>query len=279
LIAPLAEAIRDRQVILFAGSGLSCNLGLPSWGQLIGQMAQQLGYDPDVFSGHGGYLELAEYYHIRKTSMGPLRSWMDRTWHLDESKVELSRPHNAILGLRFPTIYTTNYDRWIEIAFQRRGQQFVKIANVGDFTKICEGVTQIVKFHGDFDDDESLVLTETSYFDRLSFESPLDLKLRSDSIGKSILFIGYSLSDVNVRYLLYKLHRLWADSTFAPARPKSYMFLTRPNPVHEAILGKRGILPIVADIDDPGLALSEFLEKLLREAFGTTTQLSVSRNS
>lgn len=271
MIQQLAEAIRSRQVLLFAGSGLSRNLGLPSWGELIAEMAKQLGYDPAVFEGHGGYLELAEYYLIRKTSMGALRSWMDRTWHTDEAKVDGSRSHNAIVDLKFPTIYTTNYDRWIEIAFQRRGQPFVKIANVGDFTKIREGVPQIIKLHGDFDDDESLVLSETSYFDRLSFESPLDLKLRSDSIGKAILFVGYSLSDVNVRYLLYKLHRLWTESTYSSARPKSYLFLARPNPVHEAILERRGILPIVAEIDDAGLALSNFLEKLLREAFGTTS--------
>jgi hypothetical protein len=197
---------------------------------------------------------------------------MDRTWHTDEARVDGSRVHNAIINLKFPTIYTTNYDRWIEIAFQRRSQHFVKIANVGDFTKIVDGVTQIVKLHGDFDDDSSLVLTESSYFERLAFESPLDLKLRSDTIGKSVLFVGYSLSDVNVRYLLYKLHRLWMDSTFSSARPKSYLFLTRPNPIQEVILENRGIFPIVADADDEGIALRDFLERLLREAFGTSAQ-------
>jgi hypothetical protein len=271
VIQPLVDAIRTRQAILFAGAGLSRNLGLPSWGELIGEMAKQLGYDPEVFAGHGGYLELAEYYELQKTSMGALRSWMDRTWHTDEARVDKSRVHSAVIGLKFPTIYTTNYDRWLEIAFQRQHQPFVKIANVGDFTRAVDGLTQIVKLHGDFDDDSSLVLTETSYFDRLAFESPLDLKLRSDTIGKSVLFVGYSLSDVNVRYLLYKLHRLWADSKFSSARPKSYLFLTRPNPIQEAILENRGIIPIVSSADDEGTALRDFLEKLLHEAFGTST--------
>ena len=35
----LVEAVRRRQAILFAGSGISRNLGLPSWGQLIDEMA------------------------------------------------------------------------------------------------------------------------------------------------------------------------------------------------------------------------------------------------
>lgn len=270
MIEPLIDAIRSRQVILFVGAGVSKNLGLPSWKELVDEMGMRLDFDPMVFRGHGSFLELAEYYEIKKTSLGSLRSWMDRSWHKDEDRVESSPIHQAIVDLRCPIIYTTNYDRWLEIAFDRRGKTFVKIANVGDFTKICDGIPQIVKLHGDFEDDASLVLTETSYFERLAFESPLDIKLRSDSIGRTILFIGYSLSDINIRYLLYKLHCMWSASAYASSRPKSFMFLTTPNPIHEAILDKRGITPIVSETDNPADGLSAFLRELVRAAFGTT---------
>jgi hypothetical protein len=270
MIEPLVDALRSHQVILFMGAGVSMNLGLPSWTQLIAEMGKRLEFDPLVFEGHGSFLELAEYYQIKKTSLGSLRSWMDRTWHQNEERLDASDVHQAIVDLRCPIMYTTNYDRWLEIAFDRRGERYVKIANVGDFTRISDGVRQIVKLHGDFEDDASLVLTETSYFERLSFESPLDIKLRSDSIGRTILFIGYSLSDINVRYLLYKLHCMWSNSAYSASRPKSYMFLTRPNPVQEAILDKRGILPVVSEHDDPTKGLSAFLKQLVHEAFGTT---------
>lgn len=271
MIEPLVEALRSRQIILFVGAGVSRSLGLPSWSELISEMATQLDYDPAVFKGYGDYLELAEYYKVKTGSIGRLRSEMDRLWHKDESRVDSSAIHQAIVALGCPTIYTTNYDRWLEIAFKRCNKAFVKIANVGDFTKIRDGLAQIVKLHGDFDDDESLVLTETSYFERLAFESPLDIKLRSDSIGRTILFIGYSLSDVNVRYLLYKLHKLWNESAFAAARPKSFMFLPRPNPVQEEILQQRGIFAIVSEVDDPTVGLAEFLGRLIREASGGST--------
>src|SRR5688572_15170426 len=247
MIEPLIDSIRSRQFVLFVGAGVSKNLGLPSWDELIGEMGDQLDFDPMVFKSHGSQLELAEYYQLRKTTLGPLRSWMDRTWHKDEARVDDSEVHQAIVDLQCPIIYTTNYDRWLEIAFARRGKPFVKIANVGDFTRICDGVPQIVKLHGDFEDDSSLILTETSYFERLAFESPLDIKLRSDSIGKTILFIGYSLTDINIRYLLYKLHRMWVDSDYSRVRPKSYVFLPRPNPIKEAILRQRGIQPILSE--------------------------------
>lgn len=262
MLEGLADAVRTRQVILFAGAGVSMNLGLPSWEDLIREMASDLGFDPDIFRAQGSYLELAEYYRIQKTALGPLRSWMDRKWHTDESKVDGSKIHQAIVDLGFPIIYTTNYDRWIEFAFDRRKVPFIKIANVGDFTKIRDGATQIVKFHGDFDDDASLVLNETSYFERMSFESPLDIKFRADTLGKSILFVGYSLSDINIRYLLYKLHRVWSESQHASGRPESYMFLTKPNVVAETILRDRGISPIVSTVDDAGDGLVEFFNKL-----------------
>jgi hypothetical protein len=261
----LVDAVRTRQAMLFVGAGVSRGLGLPSWQQLIDRMAQELDYDPRVFELFGDYLELAEYYQLRKSTIGPLRSWMDREWHKDPARVDSSGAHSALLDLDFPIVYTTNYDRWLEIAYERRGIAYTKIANVGDFTKIRDGVPQIVKLHGDFDDDYSLVLTETSYFDRLTFESPLDIKLRSDAIGKAILFVGYSLSDINVRFLLFKLYKLWENSDFASSRPKSFVFLSRPNPIQELILTKRGIFPVVSDADDPGAGLEKFLTSLVTE--------------
>jgi hypothetical protein len=264
----LVEAIRNNQAILFVGAGVSRHVGLPSWDELIEQIALRLDYNPEIFRRQGSNLELAEYYEITKTSLGSLRSWMDRTWHQDEAKVDSSKVHQAIVDLKFPIIYTTNYDRWLEIVFNRRGEPFVKIANVGDFATIRDNVTQIIKLHGDFEDDRSLVLTEASYFERLAFESPLDIKLRSDSIGKTILFVGYGLSDINIRYLLYKLYRLWEQSPFKNERPKSYMFLARPNEIQEKILDKRGIVPIVSENDDARAGLIEFLERLVLEAFG-----------
>lgn len=268
MLEPLTESIRARRAMLFVGAGVSRNLGLPSFKELIREMARLLDFNADLFERQGDYRELAEYYNLQKKSLGGLRSWMDRSWHKDESQVDKSPVHRAIVDLKFPPIYTTNYDRWLEIAFERRNELFTKIANVGDFTNIRDGITQIIKLHGDLEDDNSLVLTETSYFRRLDFESPLDIKLRSDIIGRVILFIGYRLSDINIRYLLYKLHRLWEESQFASARPKAYIFLSRPNPVQEAILENRGIIPVVPKIDDEAVGLREFLENLVREAFG-----------
>ncbi|PGX34584.1 Sir2 family NAD-dependent protein deacetylase [Priestia megaterium] len=266
----LVKAIRDKKVILFVGAGVSASLGLPTFSQLIDHIAEQLGYDAEIFNqlGNGDYLSLAEYYTNEKGSIGELRSWMDVNWHKDSINIEESVIHKKIVDLEFPIIYTTNYDRWIEKAYDLHGIHYTKIKNVGDIRNIEEGKTQIIKFHGDFDDDQSIVLTESSYFERLNFESPLDIKLRSDILGKSILFIGYSLNDINIKYLLYRLSKIWGASPHSDLQPKSYVFLNQPNPIKEKILAKRGIKTLISKEDDPQKGLELFLNNLIDQTKG-----------
>lgn len=259
----LNNAYRNGQLILFVGSGVSSNLGLPSWSDLMKQISTNLGFDTDVFMSYGSNLALAEYYRLSTGSIGPLRSWMDREWHDSRIDVSASKIHKYITMGKFPLIYTTNYDKWIEKAHEYYEIPFSKIASVSDLVTTIDRRREIIKFHGDFDDDSSIVLDESSYFERLAFESPLDIKLRADVLGKSILFIGYSLNDINIRYILFKLSNLWSKDFKSKIRPKSYIFTTRMNPVQELILSNWGVESIVSETDDPGLALSNFLENLI----------------
>jgi hypothetical protein len=265
-VQELAKAIRAKNALLFVGAGVSMNLGTPSWDEMTAHMAGRLGVDPAEFAKFGDPQTLAEYYALETGSLGPLRSWMDVEWHRDAAeKVRGSEIHRLIVELGFPVIYTTNYDRYLELAYEAHGVPYAKIATLGEMTTGPPGVTQIVKFHGDFGDDASIVLTESSHFERLALEGPLDLKLRADLIGRVALFIGYSVSDVAVRYLIYRLHRLWSGSPYAQARPRAYVFLGEPNPVQARVLSSWGIVPLVADTGDIGERLRRFLEDLLRE--------------
>ena len=262
MIDELAQAIKEKRAMLFVGAGVSVGLGAPTWSGLIDRIAELLDYDPDVFSAlESNYLTSAEYYKIKKGTIGNLRSWMDNNWAVEDGILSKSVVHQLICDLDFPIIYTTNYDRNIESIHKIRGKPHTKIANIGDMKGSVEG-TQIIKLHGDFDDDNSIVLTESDYFERLSFESPLDIKLRSDSLSKVILFVGYSLTDINVRLLLYKLWKLWSDSDFADKRPKSFLFLNKPNAVQETVLEEWGVNTIISEDSDPGKSLENFLKDL-----------------
>ena len=263
MLEDLIGAIRKRQAILFAGAGVSMTVGLPSWQTLIEHIAQELDVDLSGFSESDiNYLTLAEFYRIRQGSIGPLRSWMDRNWTIQEDKLKASRVHELICRLDFPIVYTTNFDRNLETAFDLHGRDYVKIVNAKDIARIQEGLPQIVKYHGDFDDDKSIVLAETDYLDRLSFESPLDIKFRSDALGKTILFIGYSMTDLNIRFLMHRLWQTWNGSGYERDRPPSYVFMLRPNPVEEAVLAQWGLRVLTERECPPEEALETFLAKL-----------------
>lgn len=263
MIEELRTSIKEGNVILFVGAGVSASLGLPNWTQLISHISGELEYDERIFKLYGDNLLLAEFYVNQKGHIGELRSWMDREWNVSEDIIRQSEIYKAIVELNFPQIYTTNYDHCLETAFQAWHKKYRRIVSVDDFVGLRSDETQIIKFHGDTISDPSIVLTERSYFERLAFESPLDLKLRADMLGKSVLFIGYSLADVNVRLLIYKLDQLWKNSNNSTKRPKSYLFMPTPNPIQENVLEQRGIHTIVGEELDKTKSMETFLKSLV----------------
>jgi len=258
----LIKAYKDGRLILFVGSGISKNLNLPSWSDLIGQLAKELGYDEDIYNTFGDYLALAEYYCIEK-SIKDLCARLNNEWHTKSINIRDSEIHKFLVQGNFPIIYTTNYDCWLENAFAAFGEDFDIIRNVSDLNSLRPNVRKIVKFHGDFSDPSTIVLGETSYYDRLNFESPLDIKFRADLLDKEVLFIGYSLSDINIRFLFYKFSKLWKTKSTPSNKFSSYIFTNKYNPIQEKILKQWKIKMINPTEYDPSLALKKFLQLLI----------------
>ncbi|MBT0668146.1 SIR2 family protein [Novosphingobium profundi] len=271
----LARAVRERRVLLFAGAGLSMSVGLPSWHELIDHMKRELGLEDVPHQSGWSYQTLSEYYRLKNGSLGPLRSWMDRTWSVCSDQVRQSEIHEIIVDLDFPLVYTTNYDNNLEIAYETHGRPYVKVANTSDIVNAERGLSQIVKFHGDFADDESLVLAETDYFRRLAFDSPLDIKFKADAMGRTLLFLGYSVSDLNIRMLLYRLWQMWQESGRERDRPPSYVFSPKQDPVQRMVLSQWGIRVLHERAEHPSDATLKFLRRL-RDAVRNTPEPELS---
>ena len=260
----LRELRNNGKLIPFVGAGLSQPLGLPSWSGLIETIAEELGYDPAVFNCNGTAVQLAEYYVATKGSIGPLRSLMDRAFNPSDEKIAKSRAHSALVEMNLQTIYTTNYDTIIERAFELRDHPYHTVANIDDIATAPMGTTRVVKFHGTFSDDASLVLTESSYFDRLDFESAIDIQLRADTLGRSLLFIGYSLSDLNIRYMLYKLHKLREHVKHSSSRmPSAFLTTFGIGEIQRTLLLRWNVSTIELDPLDKSRSVDEFLEALV----------------
>jgi NAD-dependent SIR2 family protein deacetylase len=258
----LAIQLARGQVIPFVGAGVSMSLGLPSYASLIQELGGQLGFDGAIFDQLGDYLTLAEFYHLRKSGLSELQKPLQEKWKKTQKEVLVSPVHKAIVELRCKLIYTTNFDDFLEKAHRGLDRRYRALRSVNDFVNLDDDKVHIVKLHGDLRSPKTMVFTESSYFERLAFESPLDIKLRADILGKSLLFIGYSLSDINVRLLLFRLQKLWETGPRPEFRPKSYVFMGRPNEVLAEVLRSRGVELIVAETTDQAASLASFLTSL-----------------
>lgn len=263
----LLDLLRDRRVIPFIGAGFSAPLGLPDWDTLLRNIATEL-EDPLPFEEvrqccSDNYLQIAEYYFLKSDgSIGPIRQSISQQLKSDLNPLA-SGAHVELLNLGAPQIYTTNYDDLIEKTFKMLHRPVQVVALPKHVATTQAGKTQIVKYHGDLRHEHTLVLTESSYYARLDFESPMDLKFRSDLLGRSVLFIGYSFRDINIRVIWFKLIRMMKDIP-ADDRPTSFIVRFSANPVLEKLYEAVGIKTIV--LDPEGSADSDELKsKLLSE--------------
>ncbi len=217
---------------------------------------------------NGDYLQIAEYYFLASDHrIGPLRHTISSALQ-NNTNTLLSAPHVELLNLGAPQIYTTNYDDLIERTFKTLKQPVEVIALPKDVATSSGVKTQVVKYHGDLRHEQTLVLTESSYYARLDLDSPMDLKFRSDLLGRSVLFMGYSFRDINIRIIWFKLMGMMKDVS-PEDRPTSYIVTFAYNPVLERLYDEVGIKTICLDREGKAQTaaertklLSEFLTRL-----------------
>lgn len=286
LPSTLYSAIERRQLLLFIGAGFSKNISpqMPSWDEVISRSAVLLDYDPDVLKTQGDYLQIAEYLHLR-SRLGDLYSLLDRELHASHFDVATSLPHRLLPYFDTPFIFTTNWDSWIERGFEYELVPYNRIITQADFaTPRCwapapgtpppptgaaasrgrraSPVTSIVKFHGDFAVADSIVVRESHYYDRFDFEHPLDIRLRAEVIGRAVIFIGYSFSDPNVRYLWHKISKLTREAG-AYSVSLSYFVTHINNPLLIELFRSKYIETILLDPTDVGGDLQRVLSDML----------------
>lgn len=267
---PLREAYREGRLIPFLGAGFSAPLELPLWRELLGWMGEALGFEPALFELHGLPPQLAGYFaREHPDGLESFIAEMRARFHAPEGdeRRRRSAQHKALARRDFQAIYTTNFEHHIEEALRDAGKEAVVLSRLGDFT-VCppNGACQIIKFHGDLDWPETMVLTESHYFSRLRLEAAPDQRLRADLLSHSFLFLGYSFSDVDIRYIWYRMEQMRREATQLSDEPaasrRCYWATFGAGLVQPALLEDWHIDVIALDPNDKTRSVVELLDAL-----------------
>ena len=211
---PLLEAYAEEKCGIFVGAGLSVGAGLPNWFDLLRQLidrsvesremsdakaddCRKLADDPSK------YLMLAE--ELREVLGTDFKSAIEEVFGRDE--LEPTDTH-ALLPLlknnRF--IITTNYDMLIEKAFAaakkfRQGYKYYEAHAL--LRDLYQRQFFLLKAHGDAQTAaDQIVLTDKDYRRLLYREPGYQSALQSIFTMYSVIFIGSSLQDPELRLLL-----------------------------------------------------------------------------
>lgn len=107
---------------------------------------------------------------------------------------------DMLIKARF--IITTNYDAFIENRFTSRNIGIkTNIGNAGLFTTSSD-YGELYKIHGSISKPDTITITESDYSKNESKLALVNAKILSNLTESPILFLGYSLTDENIRELL-----------------------------------------------------------------------------
>lgn len=199
----LITLIRNKEIILWAGSGLSLYAGYPSGTTFcdIIYNAAKSESDKAILARHKSVLmniaEEFEQLYSRDELIGLVSEYFD--------KAPSVNPHAHYLCTQIPqidTIITTNYDRLFEHVY---GDKLCTVVGTQYKAPDKKPVT-LYKIHGDSSDSASVVLTSKDYakfYEGLN--SLIWNKLKVILAEHSVLFIGYSLEDKNIEDIFEKV--------------------------------------------------------------------------
>jgi len=269
----LEEAIKNDDLILFVGAGMSIPLGFPNWAGLIQKILIKLekeiegadcafnfsyyikkGDSIDVFE----VLNELERLELKQNVKQILNSEIES---VDFSESDLKRFEK--LWLISDKIITTNYDRVLESVKPKNVKSFVN-TNKFQQARSLSGTPFLYKIHGDIEDPDTCTLFTSDYESIYTEGNPNKETFKSFLLNKTVLFLGFSLDDPYVSEQMNYLHNLYNGYT-----KKHVLVSTTPKD-----LLKNNIKTHV--INGWGIPFDEFLDKLVAYKKSYSKELTAS---
>ena len=188
LARQLGERARRGQLAVFIGAGVSAAAGLPTWEQLVAELAERSGLDDALRAGLTRLpLQDSAALLARELGRGPLEAYVEERF----GPGPYALAHALIADLPVQEFVTTNYDPLVEQAAADIGRQ----VRVLPFEEAVPGSPWLLKLHGDAAHPESVVLTREEYLQLGDTRAALAGVLQSLLLTRHVLFVGTSMLD------------------------------------------------------------------------------------
>lgn len=267
----LVNSFKEKKGGLFIGAGLSQAVGLPNWEGLLSDLitlAEQVSYLPnrefvdscrELLKQPAKYLILAQ--ELKDYLQDSFRKYIIEKF--SDKCPPPSDDHIALIKYPYQFIVTTNFDTLLENAYVKVHGRQAKVHSFKDSSDIAYDLWNnrsfILKAHGDANkSQQGIIITENDYRQIIFQEKGYQSILQSLFTTKTVLFLGASLSDPELKLLLSFIH-----SSFHGGGPTHYALISEKemNNVEAESWRKNFNIQIIPYSPDKGHSeLSEFIQ-------------------
>jgi NAD-dependent SIR2 family protein deacetylase len=245
----LADAVRERQAVLFAGAGLSyasVKLGGLDLRDAIGALIAK------DYPGYDASLRSVEDVCDEYVAINDKQGLVNKLAELVPKNLPPTAGHLAAVDM-FRFIVTTNWDQLFERAYDQVGQGCQVLASEDEVPNFNYDQHNLLKLHGTRDRPLTLIATTEDYEEYADTHPGLLQCVGELLNNNTVLFVGYGLRDEHVRRLLATIRR-----KRGPWKRRAYA-VGYFDEVRRKLLDTRNIQVIEADAH-------EFLPALARAA-------------
>lgn len=248
-VEELRVLYRGGRLIPFVGAGISRSVSWgerkrgPSWEEVVDEAARQLEFtSASLLRVRGTDLQILEYFRERHGGLSPLINWLVRELDPPDDVLRASIIHRELAAMsQSRIVYTTNFDNFLERSLRLNGRECRCVAVEREMGLADRDGTEIVKFHGDLDHPDEMVLSESQFERRLRLQSAMDSRLRADILGRALLFLGYSFRDPNVAYLFRLINDQFSNLPDNPSGRRAYILVPDPSDFERRLFRARNI--------------------------------------
>ncbi|ODV56331.1 MULTISPECIES: SIR2 family protein [Lysinibacillus] len=229
----LQKNIKMKSCGFFIGAGISVKspTNLPGWKKLLKDFVvyaeKNKELEKDIIEQLYDSLTQDKLLEVAEYLQGNLKESYTKflTGIFDNEQTLPNQNHKLLAKIESPLFITTNYDKLIENSMIKKSiNPIVSTANNNEKLEQIHNVSlrqKILKIHGNIDDTETLVLSETDYMKTLNNQM-LNVILNSYFHRYSFVFVGCSMTDPDVLIFLKKL-----KSIFNGYSPKHYALVRK----------------------------------------------------